>query len=198
LWLIRAQHNYATGWTAQGSIPGRGRTFHSSSHVQTGLWCLLFNMYWRSLSRLKRLGREVNHLSPSKQRLRMGGAMPLLPIHAFTVSTGKNIMPFIGWTYKIIHRALTSKAGVSKSMSSLTDTLREGVTITYLTDNKGFTNTNAKCKRMHPGALWGGNIDSHGQSEESTKVSGKFVPRLKFYPGIFENTNPVWPTAGTV
>jgi len=36
-----------------------------------------------------------------------------------------------------------------------------------------------------------GNIHSRGQTEENTNVPGEFVPRMKFYPPVFETQK--WP-----
>ena len=43
---------------------------------------LLFNEYRGTFAAVKRPGREVNH-SPLMARIRMDGAIPLLPLYAF-------------------------------------------------------------------------------------------------------------------
>jgi hypothetical protein len=64
-------------------IPAEQDIF-SSPKRPDGLWgsdSVLFNVYLSSYSEARRSEHEVNNLSPSMSRLRMGVTVPLIPIY---------------------------------------------------------------------------------------------------------------------
>jgi hypothetical protein len=77
-----------TDWKIRGSVPGRPKTFFSSPKDPPSL---LFLWYRGSFAGLQTAGRKLtthHHLVP---RLRMSGAIPLLPLYAVMARAGTTL-----------------------------------------------------------------------------------------------------------
>jgi len=83
--------SFSVGRTVRGSNPGRDRVFFSPSERPDRLWgtpSFLFSPYRRSLPGVK---REVPTNLRLGLRLRIYGAIPLLPLYAFMTCRGKTL-----------------------------------------------------------------------------------------------------------
>ena len=70
------------GWTVQGSNPGRGKRFFSSSESQDWLWdlpSLLFNGQWHSFLEVKWLRCDADHSPPSSAEVENKGSYTSTP-----------------------------------------------------------------------------------------------------------------------
>jgi hypothetical protein len=132
-------------------IPIGARDFSLLHNVQRSLWCpssLLFNGYRRSLPRGS--GQDVKLTTIAEVKNEWSYTSTPY-IRLLGVNRG-NFMSVIGEVNKL-PRAVIIKGGVYKAMFSLSNSLQDDVTVTYVIENKGFMNTNTKCRRMHSGAL---------------------------------------------
>jgi hypothetical protein len=68
--------------------PGPRRVNVFKLYQQWDLTGFPFIWHWGHLPRVKRSGRESKKSSPLASRLRMNGAIPLLPAYAITALTG--------------------------------------------------------------------------------------------------------------
>jgi len=79
----------------QGSSPCRVKGFFFYPKCPDWLWgspSLLLNMYQGSFLGLKWLKSEFNYSPPSGAKVRMSGAVPVLPLYAFMVWIGKALL----------------------------------------------------------------------------------------------------------
>ena len=96
--VARIAQTVTTLWglrpTTRSSMPDKGMGFFSSPERPGQFWNSLnlrFNVYWGSIQRIKRPGREADHLH-LMQRLMNGVVPPLLP-YVFMVWTVDNFLP---------------------------------------------------------------------------------------------------------
>jgi len=79
----------------QGSNPSRVKRFFFYPKCPDWFWgspSLLLNMYHGSFLGLKWLKPEFNYSPPSGAKVRMSGAVPVLPLYAFMVWIGKALL----------------------------------------------------------------------------------------------------------
>ena len=81
----------ATGWKVQGLNPSGGEIFRTSPDRPWGPPSLLYNGYWVSFLRVKRLGCGIDHPPPSSAKVKER-------VELYLSSPSGPSWPVLGWT----------------------------------------------------------------------------------------------------
>ena len=87
----------ASRWAVEGSNPGEGKMFRTRPHQPWRLPSLLYNGYQVSLSRVKQMGRKVDHPPPTIPEVKEN-----VQLHLYSPSGAS--WSFLGWNVTFSRR----------------------------------------------------------------------------------------------
>jgi hypothetical protein len=101
-----------------GSNPGRVKRLFFYPKCSDWLWgspSLLLNRYWGSFHGLKWAKPKCNYSPPSGAKVRMSGAVPVLPLYAFVVWIGKALLLLLLYFSYRTEMLLTRRDGTQET-----------------------------------------------------------------------------------